>query len=280
MLAQVGTRRVGAERLRDSPWAAVLGPAGCRCPPRSRFAGSPPGSPWGKADGEGCASPEPPAVPVGCPYLTCWTAARLWSWALVRCCCWSAAVCSMRCCCCAAYICCRYCAAVLGCRCSACWITFGGETWPRAVPRPPWCPPNPSVPPSPIPARSGGRGCRCRRRSGARAGAWPRCWRALGPCHRRCWREPEPGAAHSPWWGRGGVEKVGPTRAGGEWQSEHLVLDEEQGAGITEEQGGMEEERWETVWFIFLHHSEIGERERAQEDKQNRRKDGQAERWR
>lgn len=57
------------------------------------------------------------------PSLTCCTAARLWSWALLRCCCWRAAVCSMRCCCCAAYICCRYWAAVLGCLCRACWIT-------------------------------------------------------------------------------------------------------------------------------------------------------------
>lgn len=55
--------------------------------------------------------------------LACCTAARLWSCALLRCCCCKAAVCSMRCCCCAAYICCRYCAAVLGCLCRACWIT-------------------------------------------------------------------------------------------------------------------------------------------------------------
>lgn len=40
--------------------------------------------------------------------LACCTAARLWSWALLRCCCCRAAVCSMRCCCWAAYICCRY----------------------------------------------------------------------------------------------------------------------------------------------------------------------------
>lgn len=56
--------------------------------------------------------------------LTCCTAARLWSCAVLRlCCCCRAAVCSIRCCCWAAYICCRYCAAVLGCRCSACWNT-------------------------------------------------------------------------------------------------------------------------------------------------------------
>lgn len=184
MLAQVSMGRVGAERLRDSPWAAVLGPAGCHCPQRSHFAGSLPGLPWGKAEGEGCAALRDPQ------YLwvahTCWTAARLWSWALVRCCCWSAAVCSMRCCCCAAYICCRYCAAVLGCRCSACWITFVGEMWPQAAPRPPRCPTTPLVPPSPIPARSGGQGCCCRRRSGARAGAWPWCWQVLGLCHWHC----------------------------------------------------------------------------------------------
>lgn len=58
--------------------------------------------------------------------LTCCTAARLWSCALLRCCCCRAAVCSMRCCCCAAYICCRYWAAVLGCLCRACWITCEG----------------------------------------------------------------------------------------------------------------------------------------------------------
>lgn len=69
MLAQVGTGREGAERLRDSPWAAVPGLAGCRCPLRSHFAGSLPGSPWGKAEGEGCARPEQPPVPTGCPYL-------------------------------------------------------------------------------------------------------------------------------------------------------------------------------------------------------------------
>lgn len=57
--------------------------------------------------------------------LTCCTAARLWSWAVLRlCCCWRAAVCNIRCCCWAAYICCRYCAAVLGCLCNACWNTW------------------------------------------------------------------------------------------------------------------------------------------------------------
>lgn len=56
--------------------------------------------------------------------FTCCTAARLWSWAVLKlCCCWRAAVCSIKCCCWAAYICCRYCAAVLGCLCNACWNT-------------------------------------------------------------------------------------------------------------------------------------------------------------
>lgn len=60
-----------------------------------------------------------------CVVLTCCTAARLWSWAVLRlCCCWRAAVCSIRCCCWAAYICWRYWAAVLGCLCSACWKTW------------------------------------------------------------------------------------------------------------------------------------------------------------
>lgn len=63
--------------------------------------------------------------PYGSCLLTCCTAARLWSWAVLRlCCCWRAAVCNIRCCCWAAYICCRYCAAVLGCLCNACWNTW------------------------------------------------------------------------------------------------------------------------------------------------------------
>lgn len=131
----------------------------------------------------GAPGPSNPRCPRGAH--TCWTAARLWSWALVRCCCWSAAVCSMRCCCCAAYICCRYCAAVLGCRCSACWITFGGETWPWAVPRPPRHPPTLQCPPAPYlhglavgdaavdgdlgPGRA--RGCSAGRRWGRATGA-------------------------------------------------------------------------------------------------------------
>lgn len=56
-------------------------------------------------------------------YVLTWTAARLWSWELLRCCCWRAAVCSIKCCCWAAYICWRYWAAELGGRCNACWIT-------------------------------------------------------------------------------------------------------------------------------------------------------------
>lgn len=88
----------------------------------------------------------------------------------------------------------------------------------------PLVPPNPPVPPSPIPARSGDRGCRCRQRSVARAGAWLWCWQALGPCHWCCWREPELGAAHSPWWSRGGMEEVAQTRAGGKYQNEGVSL--------------------------------------------------------
>lgn len=137
------------ERTGDSPWVAAWVPAGCRYHLKSRSACLPPGSPGEKSQ----ASPVSLiAAPMGAPGVvsrTCWTAARLWSWALVRCCCWSAAVCSIRCCCCAAYICCRYCAAVLGCRCSACWITFlwGANTSPGCTATPKRHPPTSSPPP-------------------------------------------------------------------------------------------------------------------------------------
>lgn len=99
-----------------------------------------------------------------------------------------------------------------------------GNVAPGCATTPP-VPPNLPVSPSPIPARSGGQGCRCRRRSGARADAWLRCWWALGQFHWRCWQEPELGAAHSPWRGQGRMEESGQTRAKGEEQSEGISLE-------------------------------------------------------
>lgn len=208
--------------LRDSLWAAVLGLAGCHCPPRSRFAGLLPGLPWGKAKSEGCASPERPPVPVGCPYLLDSSQAlelgagevlllersRLQHEVLLLCRVHLLQILRRR----------------VGLPVQRLLDhLWGGNVAPGCTTTP-LVPPNPPVPPSPIPARSGGQGCRCRRRSGARAGAWLWCWQALGPCHWRCWQEPALGAAHSPWRGRSGMEEVGQTRAGGEYQSEGVSL--------------------------------------------------------
>lgn len=233
----MGTGREGAERLRDSPWAAVPGLAGCRCPLRSHFAGSLPGSPWGKAKGEGCARPEQPPVPTGCPYLLDSGQAlelgagevlllergRLQHEVLLLCRVHLLQV--LRCC--------------VGLPVQRLLDHLWGGNVALGCATTPPAPPNPAVPPSPIPARSGGRGCRCRRRSGARAGAWLQCWQALGPCHRRCWREPGLGAAHSPWRGQGGMEGVGQTRAVGEEQSEGVPL----APRVQMRNGGLESQR-------------------------------------
>lgn len=146
--------------------------------------------------------------------------------------------------------------------------------------RNPKTPPPDFQPPTPcqniIPGRFGGRGCRCRQRSGERAGGRCRCCWVSWRCRRHCWRAEVPGAARSPWRfagelrGGGGQARAGAggggerVRGGTPWHPKLApnVSSEARSrktAAVTlpspdmeeEEDGRMEEGRREAPWFTL-----------------------------